>query len=98
MSIKMQRGILIVALAVGTVLNILCLINVIPINYNNISFMIVNVIALLIVITNLFIPFLPKERSAYIRDLTTAEKVQACIIVVLIVAWAITAIVCVIRL
>ena len=83
MSIKIQRWILIVALAVGTVLNVLCLISVIPVNCYNISFMIVSVISLFIVIINLFTPFLPKERSAYIKDLTTVEKVQAFIVAVI---------------
>lgn len=94
-SIKIQRWILLVALVVGTVLNVHCLISVIPVNCYNISFMIVSVISLLIVIINLFT--LPKERSAYIKDLKTAEKVQAFIVVALIVAWVITAIVCMIR-
>lgn len=60
MSIKIQRWILLVVLAAGTVLNVLCLIRVIPVNCYNISFMIVSVLSLLIVIINLFTPFLPK--------------------------------------
>ena len=94
MSIKLQRWILIIALATGTIVNVLCWISVIPVNYYNISLMIVSVISLLIVIISLFIPFLHKERSKYIKDLTKAEKVQAFIVAVLIVLWVITIIAC----
>lgn len=97
MSIKMQRWILIVALAIATIFNVLCLINLIPVNCYNTSFMIVSVISLFIVIINLFTPFLPKERSAYIKDLTTTEKAQAFIVALLIIIWVITAIVCMTR-
>ncbi|MBU5225081.1 hypothetical protein KQI36_00185 [Clostridium senegalense] len=96
MTIKMQRYIFAIVLSIGTILNIFCLVNIIPINYYKISFMIISFVLVSIIITNLFTALPPKERSTYIKDLTRAEKIQAIITAVLIFSWIIT-IICVMK-
>ena len=96
MTIKMQRYIFAIVLLIGTILNIFCLVNIIPTNYYKISFMIVSFVLVIIIITNLFTTLPPKEKSTYIKDLTRAEKIQAIITAVLIFSWIIT-IICVMK-
>ena len=95
-TIKMQRCIFTIVLSIGTILNIFCLVNVIPTNYYKISFVILSFVFAIIIITNLFTTLPPKEKSTYIKDLTRAEKIQAIITAVLIFSWIIT-IICVMK-
>ncbi len=91
MRIKTKRLIFSFLLCAGIVWNIICAVKMIPIHYYGLSG--ISIAACLVLW--LLVPDIAKgEKSNYIKDLSTNEKVLAWVTLLLIIAWFITMLIC----
>lgn len=95
MKTKTKRTLLIVALALGVSWNILCLAGVFPLDKWPLSLAIVFIANLFILVPLMFPSvFRKNETSDQMAELEKKERILAGVTIVLLIAWAITMIAC----
>ena len=91
MKIKTKRLIFFFLLCAGIIWNIICAVKMVPIHYYGLSG--ISIAACMVLW--LLVPDIAKgEKSNYIKDLSTNEKVLAWVTLLLIIAWFITMLIC----
>lgn len=96
MSISAKRLLMLLILAASSVWNLLCAANILPLRRYTASVTVVGFCALGIVLVPLFFPACAPDttRSAYIGDLTRAERRMAGATICLAIFWILTAAYC----
>ncbi len=98
MSIKSKRIAFAVSVALASIWNCCCLVELIPFSKWPFSFTLTSVATLLVLMPLLF-PLLAKvdEKSKYYRELENGEKAVAGITIILSAVWIVTILACLIR-
>ena len=90
--IKIMRIILFAVIGISLLWNILCLSGILPLKYYTATFAFVMIPSVVICFRTLF--FRAEDVVAYIGEASKGDRVQAVILLCLIVTWVITIIAC----